>query len=218
MKENKNNNLGNAPRANQNDNYEKNNANETNEVNNSYDVPNDYVSTDANSTFFEKFEKTKKDFLKEKRQKDFLAKRSLSSKSKAKGLDNKLRDDKFAKDAWISFIVIGLFLFAYACVVMGFLATQFNGSTSNKWAYIDLYSDMNKTTIIFSGIIACLIPIPYMYLLASWFVGINNVHRSKSFFIVNMSFIGIAILLFICVLPMSSIIFAGVNNFTPIAS
>ena len=29
-------------------------------------------------------------------------------------------------------VVIGLFLFAYACVVMGFLATQFNGSTSNK--------------------------------------------------------------------------------------
>ena len=99
MKEDKNNNLGNAPRANQNNNYEENSVNETNEVNNSYDVPNDYVSTDANSTFFEKFEKTKKDFLKEKRQKDFLAKRSLSSKSKAKGLDNKLRDDKFAKDA-----------------------------------------------------------------------------------------------------------------------
>lgn len=217
MKENKTNNLGNAPRANHNSNIEEKN-NQANSVNDHFINSNETTSNDANSTFFEKFEKTKKDFLKEKRQKDFLAKRSLSSKSKAKGLENKLRDDKFVKDSWISFIVIGLFLFAYGCVVMGFLATQFNGSTSNKWTFIDLYSDMTKTTIVFSGIIVCLIPIPYMYLLASWFVGINSVHRSKSFFLVNMTFIGIAIVLFICVLPMSSIIFAGVNNFTPIAS
>ncbi|EGZ31554.1 hypothetical protein [Malacoplasma iowae] len=217
MKENKNNNLGNAPRANQNNDYDNQNETVNKDVNNYSDISDDHVSSEANNTFFEKFEKTKKDFLKEKREKDFLAKRSLSSKSKAKGFDNKLRDDKFVKDSWISFIVIGLFLFAYACVVMGFLATQFNGSTSHKWAYIDLNLAMNQTTIIFSGIIVCLIPIPYIYLLASWFVGINSVHRSKSFFLVNMSFIGIAILLFICVLPMSSVIFAGVNNFSPIA-
>lgn len=231
---NNNNGLKNAPKArdvlNNIENQEVNNTYEENQVpvqeeqvvqeNNVIEKPinENFVSTEANNTFFEKFEKSRKDIAKDKRERSLEAKKSLNLKGKMLGFDNKLRDDAFVKKFWIGFILAGLLFFAYACVVISFLGPQFNGATSDKWSYVNWYGDMNKTIVIFSGVVVGLIPIPYVYLIASWFVGINNVWRSKSFFVVNLTFLSICAVLVLLILPMSSVIFGYVNNFSPIIS
>lgn len=185
-----------------------NQANDNNNSNN---------QTDKNAVFFEKFEKSKKDFLKEKRKEKQFAKKSIISKNKLMGFESRLRDDDFLKKLWIYFIVGAIVLLAYASVVMGFLGDKFNGTSDNKWIYSVYYSGLTKTSVIFSGIAITIIPLPYLYLLASWFIGINNVHQSKYFVITNMVILTIALALLIIVVPLSSVVFNQTIGFRPLS-
>lgn len=175
-------------------------------------------SEDKNAVFFEKFEKSKKDFLKEKRKDKLNAKKSIVSRNKMMGLESRLREEDYLKKIWIIFIVVGLLLLAYASVVMGFLGNKFNGVTDNKWIYASYFSGMTKTSVIFSGIAISLIPLPYLYLLSAWFIGINSVHQSRYFILTNMIFLIISGILLLIVIPMSSFIFNQTIGFEPIPS
>ncbi|MDE6562963.1 MAG: hypothetical protein K2J98_01615, partial [Malacoplasma sp.] len=173
---------------------------------------------DKNETFFEKFEKSKRDFAKEKRKEKSLAKKSLSAKNKLIGLENKLRDDNFLKKFWIVVISITVILLIYACVVVGFLGPYFYSATdTSKWIpAVNIYGGLTKTSIIFCGISICLIPIPYIVLLALWFVGVNNVHRSKAFVNSNLVILSISAILLILVIPLSSVVFNQVIGYSPL--
>lgn len=194
------------------------NGNKSNIQNSSTPENETNKSDDKNALFFEKFEKSKKDFLKEKRKEKYDAKKSIISKNKLLGFESRLRDEEFIKKIWILFIVFGIAFLAYACVVMGFLGNKFNGVSDNKWVYANYYSGLTKTSVIFSGIVISLIPLPYVYLLSSWFIGINNVQNSKYFIVTNITILVLSAILLIVVVPMSSLIFNQTIGFKPIAS
>lgn len=169
----------------------------------------------SNETFFEKFEKTKKDFVREKKEGKAKAQKSLKFKGKILGFENKLRDDDFIRNCWIAFIVLSVLFVAYASVSLGFLGNKFNGAT-DKWIYANYYGDMTKTIVVFSGIILVIMPMPFLYLLGTWFVGINGTHKSKQFFIIILTFLILSLLLMLCLIPMTSIIFNYTLNFKPL--
>lgn len=171
---------------------------------------------DKNAIFFEKFEKSKKDFLKEKRQKKLDAKKSLLSRKKMMGFENKLREEDFIKKIWIIFGISSLLLLAYASVIMAFLGNKFNGTTDTKWVYANYFSGLTKTSVIFSGISLSLIPLPYLFLMSAWFIGINSVHESKYFVSTNIVILVISGILLLLVIPLSSVIFHETINFSPI--
>ena len=171
--------------------------------------------SEANITFFEKFEKTKKDMLKERRAEKQKVLKSLRSKNKVLGFDNRLRDDEFIKNSWIGFIVSSILFLVYACVCLGFLVPTLLWRNP-KWSFAHHYGDMTKTIIVFSSTVAILIPIPYIYLMGSWFVGVNGIYKSKHFFIMIFSIIIISLVLMILIVPMSSVIFGKVNGFRPL--
>lgn len=178
----------------------------------------DTQTVDKNAVFFEKFEKSKKDFLKEKRKEKQFAKKSIVSKNKLLGFESRLRDEDFIKKLWIYFIIAAVVLLGYASVVMGFLGDKFGGTSDNKWIYATYYSGLTKTSVIFSGIALSIIPLPYFYLLAAWFIGINSVHQSKYFVTTNIVILIIAAILLIIVVPLSSIIFNQTIGFKPLVS
>lgn len=173
-----------------------------------------------NETFFEKFEKTKKDFSKEKRKQLFTAKKNISTKFKSSSLLTKLNDSRFLKISWSLFISFAIFILIYCSIVLAFLAVNFSGVNDplSKWTYINVNLSLTQLSVICSGMSLALIVIPYLYLVASWFVGINSVYKSSSFFIFNLICLiisGICVLLIICT---SSIIFNFVIEFNPIGS
>ena len=173
---------------------------------------------DKNEIFFEKFERSKKDFAKEKRREKNEAKKSLSTRNKILGFESKLRDDNYFKKFWIGIIVVTVLLLAYACVVVGFLGPYFsNVDSGSKWVpAVNIYGGLTKTSIILSGIAICLMPLPYIFLLALWFVGVNNVHRSKVFVSSVLVVLSISAVLLILVVPLSSVVFNQVIGFRPI--
>lgn len=214
------------------DNFDNNgtpNQTNSNIVNNEKDVnqtftssPNNSVEsqhTSNNATFFEKFEKSKKDFARDKKQQTTLARKSLLGKYRALGLSTKLNDHVFLKKSWLLFIGLGIFALAYSIVVIVFLSPYFNGSAgANKWSFVDLNLWMTQLSVVCSGISIGIVTIPYIYLLASWFVGINRTYRSVGFFIFNWTSLVIAIICVILTICTSSIIFNFVINFRPIIS
>lgn len=191
------------------------------EVSISEDVLNEStLSKSKNETFFEKFEKTKKDFSKEKRKQMFTAKKNISTKFKASSLLTKLNDSKFLKISWSIFISFGIFFLAYCSTVLGFLAVNFNGVSDSlsQWTYVNVNLSLTQLSVICSGIVLALVVIPYLYLVASWFVGINSVHKSPSFFIFNVICLVISAICVILIISTSSIIFNFVIGFNPISS
>ncbi len=177
-----------------------------------------YPENDKNAVFFEKFEKSKKDFMKEKRKGKWSAKRSMMEKKRSLGFDARLREEEFVKKIWIYFAIAALVMLAYGSVVMGFLGDKFNGTTDNKWVFANYFSAMTKTSVIFSGIAISLIPLPYFYLLSAWFIGINNIHQNKAFVVTNIVILILSAILLLIVIPMSTYIFAETLGFRPIIS
>lgn len=178
------------------------------------------TSNSPNDVFFEKFEKSKKDFIKEKKKEKNLAKKTISNKNKLLGFESKLRDEEYFKKFWIILLTTTGFVLAYACVVIGLLGTHFFGpSSTSKWiASYNLYQGVFRTSIVFSGVIICLIPLPYIFLLSAWFIGINNVHRSKVFVISNLSILAFCVFLLFLTIILSSIIFGTTVPYRPVTS
>lgn len=177
-------------------------------------------SSSSNDLFFEKFEKSKKDFIKEKKKEKNVAKKSISNKNKLLGFESKLRDEHYFKRFWIILIIVTLFVLAYASVVIGLCGPHFaQVANTSKWvAAYNLYNGVFKTSVVFSGIIICIIPLPYIFLLSAWFIGINNVHRSKTFIVSNLGILAVSVALLALVIILSSIIFATTVPYRPTAS
>ena len=175
-------------------------------------------SIDKNAIFFEKFEKSKKDFMKEKRKEKLDAKKSISSKNKGLGLTARLKDDMYTKKIWIIFSIVSIILLSYASVIMAFLGNKFDGSSDPKWIFTSYYSALTKISVIFSGIAISLIPLPYFYLFSSWFIGINNIHHSKYFVSTNFYILVVATILLLIVIPLSTTIFIQTANFSPLVN
>lgn len=175
---------------------------------------------DKNEVFFEKFEKSKKDFIKEKRKEKNRAKKSISNQNKLLGFENRLRDDSYFKKFWIILLSITALLLTYACIVMGFLGPHFSKvSDGSRWTpAVNVYGGLTRTSIIFSGVIIALIPLPYIFLLTSWFIGINSVHRSKVFIISNIVIVSFSAVLVVLTIPLSSFVFNRVLSFLPVTS
>lgn len=177
-------------------------------------------SSSSNDLFFEKFEKSKKDFIKEKKKEKNVAKKSISNKNKLLGFESKLRDEHYFKRFWIILIIVTLSVLAYASVVIGLCGPHFaRVANTSKWvAAYNLYNGVFKTSVVFSGIIICIIPLPYIFLLSAWFIGINNVHRSKTFIVSNLGILAVSVALLALVIILSSIIFATTVPYRPTAS
>ncbi|BAC43905.1 hypothetical protein D8X55_00030 [Malacoplasma penetrans] len=192
---------------------------ETNSTVNNFSNEQTRPTSPGNDLFFEKFEKSKKDFIKEKKKEKNVAKKSLSSKNKLLGFESRLRDEHYFKRFWIILLSVTFFVLAYACTVIGLCGPHFASvESSSKWiAAYNLYNGVFKTSVIFSGIIICIIPLPYIFLLSSWFIGINNVHRSKSFVVSNIAILVTSIVLLFFVIILSSIVFATTVSYRPIA-
>lgn len=191
------------------------NNNQENEVQ-KFDQTKPVGNYDKNAIFFEKFEKSKKDFLKEKKRDKKNAKKSILSSNKALSFDAKLRDDYFVKKLWIFLIIFDLIIIAYFSVIEGFLGNKFNGSQIPKWIFVNYYSNLTKTSVILSGISIVLIICPYFFLLASWFIGVNNIHKSKSLLVSNIFILGLSIVFLIIIIPSSSLIFHETINYLPL--
>lgn len=174
---------------------------------------------ELNKNFFEKFEKTKKDLKKQKKEDRKKALRSSGQKNKLLlRFEINLRDPAFLKKTWV-FIILGSILFmGYSIGVLSVLANQFNTASDNKWVFLNLFSGLNRTSIVFSGITVGLIPIPYVFLIASWFIGINNVHQSKYYMASWVVILGFCGLLFLIFFPMSVYLFSLTGPFQPISN
>ncbi|MGL4647363.1 MAG: hypothetical protein ACRCVI_01405 [Mycoplasmoidaceae bacterium] len=172
-----------------------------------------------NDIFFEKFEKSKKDFKKENKKRKLFAQKLMSSQSKIQGLQRKLEDNSFLFKVYI-------FLFTSFFVTVGFSIGVFTvllpyanhqvydaNNVSDIWQRVSYvqYPHFAMTTVVFSGIIFCLLPMPYLYLIATWFVGINDVKRSKMFVLTNFYLAVFALTLFIVTFILSTIFFAGIG-------
>lgn len=189
------------------------NSNRQNDFANSSNV-------DRNEVFFEKFEKSKKDFIKEKRKERNKAKKSISNQNKLLGFENRLRDDSYFKRFWILLLSVTGLLLAYSCIVIAFLGPHFSSaSDTSRWSpAVKLFGGLTKTSVIFTGIVIVSLPLPYLFLLTSWFIGINSVHRSKVFIIANLVVVSIAILLIAITIPLSSYVFNRVLSFLPVTT
>ena len=85
---------------------------------------------DPNEIFFEKFEKSKKDFIKEKRREKGEAKKMLSARARVLSFESKLRDDTYFKNFWIIAAIVTVLMLAYVCVVEAFLGPHFSDASN----------------------------------------------------------------------------------------
>lgn len=183
------------------------------------DKSNSDYSKGSNDLFFEKFNKSKKDFKKDNKEKQQLAKKQIVSQARISGLSKRLEDNSFTMKIY-SFLLITMFItIGFAIAIFVVLLPYSNPGVYDSSNVNDIWQRVNYvehpnfaiTSVVLSGITFILLPAPYLYLLATWFVGINQVTRSKVFILINISLSFLAIIMFIIILILSTVIFVGVS-------
>lgn len=159
------------------------------------DKSNSDSSKGSNDLFFEKFNKSKKDFKKDNKEKQQLAKKQIVSQARISGLSKRLEDNSFTMKIY-SFLLITMFItIGFAIAIFVVLLPYSNPGVYDSSNVNDIWQRVNYvehpnfaiTSVVLSGITFILLPAPYLYLLATWFVGINQVTRSKVFILINIS-------------------------------
>ncbi|MGL5246217.1 MAG: hypothetical protein ACRC8C_01460 [Mycoplasmoidaceae bacterium] len=181
--------------------------------------PNDNTSNGSNDLFFEKFNKSKKDFKKDNKEKQLLAKKQIISQARISGLSKRLEDNTFTLKIYLFLLVIFFITVGFGIAIFTVLLPysgpgQYDASNvTDIWQRVNYiqYPNFAITSVVLSAITFILLPAPYLYLLATWFVGINQVTRSKVFILINLSLSLLAILMFIIILILSTLIFVNVS-------
>ncbi len=173
----------------------------------------------SNELFFEKFNNTKKDY---KRQQLEKVKKEINKRNKTLSFDRRLEDNRFLTKVYIMIGIVIFFVLSISITVFTINIMFYNGDVdnylnNNTWygianAINKWYLDMNRAVVIMSGIAFSLIPLPFLFLLTTWFVGMNQIFRSWKFILTVFIFIGLASLLVIITIPMFSIIYDNHTN------
>lgn len=180
---------------------------------------NNNSSNDSNELFFEKFNKSKKDFKKENKEKQQLAKKQIISQARISGFSKRLEDNSFTMKIYLfllitMFITIGFAISIFVILLPYSGPGQYDSSNvTDIWQRVNYiqFPNFAITSVVLSAMTFILLPAPYLYLLATWFVGINQVTRSKIFIFTNIGLSFLAILMFIIILILSTIIFVNVS-------
>lgn len=173
----------------------------------------------SNELFFEKFNNTKKDY---KRQQLEKVKKEIDKRNKTLSFDRRLEDNRFLTKVYIIVLIVVLFILSISITVFTINIQFYNGEidkylNNNTWygianAINKWYIDMNKAIVIMSGIAFSLIPLPFLFLLTTWFVGMNQIFRSWKFILTVFIFVGLSALLVLITIPMFSIIYVNHTN------
>ncbi|MGL5640211.1 MAG: hypothetical protein ACRDCD_00940 [Mycoplasmoidaceae bacterium] len=176
-------------------------------------------SKGSNDLFFEKFNKSKKDFKRDNKEKQLLAKKQIISQARISDLSKRLEDNTFALKIYL-FLLVTLFITVSFSIAIFTVLLPYSGpgvydlsNVTDIWQRVNYvqYPNFAITSVVLSAMTFILLPSPYLYLLATWFVGINRVTRSKVFIIINISLSLLAILMFIIIFILSTIIFVNVS-------
>lgn len=178
-----------------------------------------------NELFFEKFNNTKKNYKKAELEK---ARKQINKKNKSLSFERRLEDNRFV--GMIYGIIGAIIFFVLAISITVFVinlkfyypVTSDVYSTQNAWFGISYfinveYFTMNRAIVIMEGIAFSLVLVPFFFLMTTWFVGINQMFRSRKFMMFLFTCIGISVLLVLITIPMFSIIyskngFLNINN------
>ncbi len=169
-----------------------------------------------NELFFEKFNNTKKNHKKAELEK---ARKQINKKNKSLSFERRLEDNRYVGK--IYGIVGGVIALILAISITVFVLNyQFminpdpnNYLTSNMWYGVVLgisnsYAVLNKAVVIMSGIAFSLVPIPFFFLLSTWFMGLNQIFRSRNFMVFLFTCIGLSLLIVLITIPMFSVIYS----------
>lgn len=142
---------------------------------------------------FDKFSKTKKrkfSLIKFRKQKEYRPKSKLGIK-----IEQALQNNKLLSLVWLFNILI----FAILIAMQTFYVIEINNFFKADVGPIKLsvYKNLAITTTVFSYI-SIFLPVPiYIFLVGSWFVGINGVYRSRFFHSILWGTYLISILFFV---------------------
>ena len=121
-----------------------------------------------------------------------------------------LRSKKGLKWTWIiELLVIAVMLavgITFICLISPNLKTQY----TPEWAY---YQGVGTAGVVFSYITTCSWALPFIFLITAWFVGINDVAKSKGFHYFMWGMGAINILLFLVQMITSLIALVGAATF-----
>lgn len=176
-------------------------------------------SKSSNELFFEKFNNTKKDYKKQQLEK---VKKEIDKRNKTLSFDRRLEDNRFLTKVYIVICVVIFFTLSISITVFTINLMFYDGNVdkflnNNAWygianAVNKWYLNMNKAVVIMSAISFSLVPLPFLFLLTTWFVGMNQIFRSWKFILAIFIFIGTAALLVLTTIPMFSVIYANHTN------
>ncbi|MGL5591471.1 MAG: hypothetical protein ACRDCF_01915 [Mycoplasmoidaceae bacterium] len=179
----------------------------------------DNYSKGSNDLFFEKFNKSKKDFKRDNKERQLLAKKQIISQARISGLSKRLEDNTFTLKIYL-FLLVTLFITVGFGIAIFVILLPYSGpgsydssNVTDIWQRVNYvqYPNFAITCVVLSAMTFILLPSPYLYLLATWFVGINQVTRSKVFILINVSLSLLAILMFIIIFILSTVIFVNVS-------
>lgn len=170
------------------------------------------VASNSNDTFFDKFDKTKKI------HKDKVRELKESSRKSSSGIvtsfGKKLQTKKYLAKIYGGIASTSSLVVILGVVLFVLLIDFFNGSPAsiptdivvadNFYQFIinsqystmlHIYQPIVQTIVILSMLSAILMLTPIIYMISSWFVGINNIHSEKKFVVAYGSIIIIGAIL-----------------------
>ncbi len=173
-----------------------------------------------NELFFEKFNNTKKNHKKAELEK---ARKQINKKNKSLSFERRLEENRYVGTIYgiiagiIALILsISITVFVLNFRFMNIISTD-DYKDSLAWYGVALgisnyYTVLNKAVVIMSGIAFSLVPIPFFFLLSTWFMGLNQIFRSRNFMIFLFTCIGLSLLIVLITIPMFSVIYANHVN------
>ncbi len=172
------------------------------------------IQKDSNYLFFEKFSNTKKNYKKEQLKN---VKKQLDKKNKSLSFERRLENNRYLTKIYIILGIIIFFTLALSITVfvINFNFIDSDGSkyaNNSTWYGIDfighiLYPTLFRATVIIAGISFGLIPSPFIFLGITWFIGLNQVFRSRIFMYTLFIVIGLSAILALTLVPMIGLLY-----------
>ena len=170
------------------------------------------VNLNPNDTFFDKFDKTKKT------HKEKIKKLKESSRKNTSGImttfSKKLQSKKYLAKVYGGIAISSSLIIILGVVLFTLLIDFFNGApdilpnnisvATNFYEFIihnqystmiNIYQPIVQTIIILSMIGAASMVTPIIYMISSWFVGVNHIHTEKKFVVAYWTIIIIGAIL-----------------------
>ncbi len=169
-----------------------------------------------NELFFEKFNNTKKNHKKAELEK---AKKQINKKNKTLSFERRLEENSYVAKVYgavggVIALILAISITVFVINFRFYVNTDIESyKSSNTWYGIALgistkYYMLNKVVVIMSGIAFSLVPIPFFFLLSTWFMGLNQIFRSRNFMVFLFSCIGLSLLIVLITIPMFSVIYS----------